>query len=205
LDYGIRKAQRNVNRLTLWLGLAAVSATSIPTAAPAQALPVTEVSNNLPGHEFDFLYGQWSVRNRFLNKRLANSQEWTEFDASDAFHALPGNLGSEETYHTEHWPDYHAIGLHLYDPKLKRWKLYWADNRNEQGTMQTLATGDFAGNVGTFYAPDEFNGKSITVRILWKHLDQNHAHWEQAFSADQGVSWETNWTMDFTLRSRASN
>jgi hypothetical protein len=44
------------------------------------------------------------------------------------------------------------------------------------------------------------NSWSITVRILWKNADQNHAHWEQAFSADHGVSWETNWKMDFTRR-----
>lgn len=189
-----------MNRIALWLGFVAVSAVSsasIPTNTPAQALRVAEVSNILAGHAFDFLYGQWSVRNRLLKKRLANSQEWTEFGASDAFHALSGNFGSEENYRTEHWPDYHAIGLHLYDPKLKRWKLYWADSRNDQGTMQTLATGDFAGNVGTFYAPDQFNGKSITVRILWKRVDQNHARWEQAFSTDGGSSWETNWSMDF--------
>jgi hypothetical protein len=150
-----------------------------------------------PGHEFDFLYGKWIVHNRLLKKRLANSHEWVEFEAADAFHALPGNLGSEENYSSQHWPDYVAIGLHLYDPAKKSWILYWADNRNAMGTMQTLASGKFDGAVGTFYAPDTFDGKPITVRILWKRVDQTHVHWEQAFSSDQGGSWETNWTMDF--------
>jgi hypothetical protein len=181
------------------LGLLALAAVSFAGAAAqlAQVPRSAEGSMSSPGHEFDFLYGQWTVRNRLLKERLAGSQEWTEFDASDEFHALPDNLGSEENYRTEHWRNYHAIGLHLYDPKLMRWKLYWADNRNEQGTMQTLATGAFDGNIGAFYAPDQVNGKSITVRIFWKRVDQNHARWEQAFSTDGGSSWETNWTMDF--------
>jgi hypothetical protein len=150
-----------------------------------------------PGHEFDFLYGKWIVHNRLLKQRLANSHDWVEFEALDAFHALPGNLGSEENYSSQHWPDYVAVGLHLYNPAQKMWKLYWADNRNDMGTMQTLASGKFNGPIGTFYAPDTFDGKPITVRILWKRVDHNHAHWEQAFSADTGSTWETNWTMDF--------
>jgi hypothetical protein len=169
------------------MAVSGVALASAPSSEPNQAPYVAEASNVSPGHEFEFLYGQWKVRNRLLKKRLANSQDWVDFDAVDAFRVLPGNLGSEESYHTEHWPAYFAIGLHLYDPVNKRWTLYWADNRNAPGTMQTLASGPFEGHTGTFYAPDQFNGKPITVRIIWKNIDQNHAHWEQAFSSDRGA------------------
>jgi hypothetical protein len=149
-------------------------------------------------HQFDFLNGAWIVHNRLLAKRLAKSHDWMTFDASDAFHDLSGDLGSEESFRTDHWPNYVAIGLHLFDPIHKRWTLYWADNRNSPGTMQRLASGTFRGGVGTFYAPDTFNDQAILVRILWIRVDQEHARWEQAFSSDSGKSWETNWTMDFS-------
>jgi hypothetical protein len=35
------------------------------------------------------------------------------------------------------------------------------------------------------------------VRFLWTQNDGEGPRWEQAFSADGGVSWETNWIMRF--------
>lgn len=148
--------------------------------------------------DFDFLLGRWRVHNRELRYRLAGSHDWIEFEARDSFHLLPGNLGTEENYRTNHWKHYFAIGLHLYDPVKRRWTLYWADSRNAPGTMQTLAVGKFSNGTGAFYAPDTFDGRPILVRILWKRVNRDHARWEQAFSTDRGRTWETNWTMDFT-------
>ena len=38
----------------------------------------------------------------------------------------------------------------------------------------------------------------MRVRFLWKHDPPRTARWEQAFSADGGATWETNWIMRFT-------
>jgi hypothetical protein len=164
---------------------------SCPEASPAA------ISHSGP-HDFDFLLGHWTVHNRRLVQRLVGSHDWTRFEAKDSFSALPGALGTEEHYSTDFWKGYQALGLHLYDPGHRLWTLYWADNRNAPGTIQTLAKGAFRGDVGVFCAPDTFDGKPITVRILWKHIDPLRVRWEQAFSTDRGASWETNWTMDFT-------
>jgi hypothetical protein len=43
-----------------------------------------------------------------------------------------------------------------------------------------------------FYADDTLNGTPIKVRVTWFSLDDNTAHWEQAFSDDGGNTWETN-------------
>ena len=178
-----------------------VAACAMAAAAVAAEKPGPSPGSSSTAHDFDFLVGDWTVHNRKLAKRLAGSHEWLEFAATDSFHLLPGAMGTEENYRTDYWPHFNAIGLHLYDPDMKRWTLYWADSRNSPGVMQTLASGTFEGNAGTFYAPDTFNGKPITVRIVWKRKDDTHAYWEQAFSTDHGKTWETNWTMDFVRTS----
>jgi len=54
--------------------------------------------------------------------------------------------------------------------------------------------------VGTFYSRETFNGADITVRFIWSHITPDSARWEQAFSADDGKTWEANWIMEFTRR-----
>jgi hypothetical protein len=38
----------------------------------------------------------------------------------------------------------------------------------------------------------------ILVRNVWKSLTPDHCHFEQAFSADGGKTWEVNWIADDT-------
>jgi len=54
--------------------------------------------------------------------------------------------------------------------------------------------GRFKNGVGIFYAEDTLRGKPIKVRFTWSHITATTARWEQAFSADGGKTWETNWT-----------
>jgi len=169
-------------------------------ASPATVTPVigTAAGTHDGSHDFDFLFGKWHVHNRHLQGRLSGSQEWVEFDATDDFQPLPGGIGNEEHYRSDHWKDYVGIGLHFYHAKTQQWSLYWVDNHSEPGVLQPPVSGTFTGTVGTFEGPDTFNGKPITVRFIWKILSKNQVHWEQAFSTDGGQSWETNWTMEFT-------
>ena len=37
----------------------------------------------------------------------------------------------------------------------------------------------------------------MRVRFEWNHASANGAHWQQAFSMDDGATWETNWHMWF--------
>ena len=170
---------------------------SSAVAVPSDAPKATNAAHD-GAQDFAFLDGHWKVHNRRLAKRLAGSHEWIEFDAKDEFNALPGGIGQEEHYRTDFWPDYVGIGLHLYDREHQQWALYWADNRNLPGVLQPPVRGAFVDGVGTFDGDDTFDGKPIKVRFLWKPLSAKAVRWEQAFSPDGGVTWETNWTMDFT-------
>ncbi len=59
-------------------------------------------------------------------------------------------------------------------------------------------TGSFRNGIGTFIAKDTLDGRPILVRFLWLNTQTATPRWEQAMSADDGISWETNWTMDFS-------
>ena len=65
-------------------------------------------------------------------------------------------------------------------------------------TLDVPVVGGFQDHVGTFYADDVLGGQPIRIRFIWTALPSAHPRWEQAFSRDQGETWETNWTMDFT-------
>jgi hypothetical protein len=62
------------------------------------------------------------------------------------------------------------------------------------------AAGDrpFSDGVGMFYDTEQYEGRDITVRYKWSDITATTARWEQAFSLDNGQTWETNWTADFT-------
>jgi hypothetical protein len=51
--------------------------------------------------------------------------------------------------------------------------------------------------VGTFFGADEHDGRPVRVRFRWSQASANTAHWQQAFSIDDGATWETNWHMWF--------
>lgn len=58
--------------------------------------------------------------------------------------------------------------------------------------------GAFKGGVGTFYGDDTLDGQAIKLRFLCTLAAPNVPRWEQAFSNDDGATWETNWEMTFT-------
>src|SRR5258708_15248043 len=58
--------------------------------------------------------------------------------------------------------------------------------------------GRFAEGVGPFYGDHVFETKPVRVRFIWSRDAATRCRWQQAFSADAGRSWETNWIMDFS-------
>lgn len=58
--------------------------------------------------------------------------------------------------------------------------------------------GAFEGDVGTFFGRDTFKRRPITVRFRWNDIHGPRPWWEQAFSTDDGATWEVNWRNYFT-------
>ncbi len=150
--------------------------------------------------DFDFFIGQWHVAHRRLKERLANCKDWVEFDGSCTTQKILGGLGNmDDNFLDLPGGAYCAITLRSYNPEAGKWSIWWLDGRYP-GNLDTPMVGSFEKGVGTFYADDKFNGKPIRIRFLWTLPSPQKPHWEQAFSADSGATWETNWVMDFTRR-----
>ena len=151
-----------------------------------------------PGvRDFDFWIGSWKVRNRRLVERLAGSDEWEEFDAEVVARFLMDGLGNEDEFRTDHDGGFIGMSFRFFDPAEKRWSIYWADSRRS-GVLDPPVFGTFEGDIGIFEGEDLFDGRPILVRFTWSGITTPTPRWEQAFSADGGETWETNWVMDFT-------
>lgn len=151
------------------------------------------------GHrDFDFIAGEWRCRHRKLKARLVGSQEWAEFGGTTSGQTLLGGYANlDDNVLDDPAGSYRAASLRSYDAKTRQWSIWWLDSRFPQGPLEPAVRGGFHDGVGTFYADDTYDGKPIRVRFIWSGITASHAHWEQAFSADGGKTWETNWTMDF--------
>ena len=51
--------------------------------------------------DFDYLIGNWNIRNRTLKAPLAGSDEWKEFDATQEFSLVLLGQGNVDIFHTE--------------------------------------------------------------------------------------------------------
>ncbi|SHH22840.1 DUF1579 domain-containing protein [Massilia sp. CF038] len=146
--------------------------------------------------DFDFFIGTWHIAHRQLRQRLADCDEWLTFEGgciTSALLAGAGNVDDNIIHHPA--GSYRAVTLRSFDPATGNWSIWWLDGRYPT-RMDVPMVGSFDQGKGVFYADDSFEGRPIRVRFLW-HADGDAPRWEQAFSADGGKTWETNWIMDF--------
>jgi hypothetical protein len=146
--------------------------------------------------DFDFLVGKWKMYHRRLNKRLENCKEWTEFESTDSNYKILSGTADMDIYSTTQMPGlegklFEGVTLRLFDPKTSLWSLYWV--ASNVGVLDPPVVGSFENNVGHFFTKDTFNGRNIIVVFRWDVRDKDHPVWSQAFSPDNGKTWEWNW------------
>lgn len=146
--------------------------------------------------DFAFQTGEWRVRHRKLKQRLVGSDEWIMFDGTcKAWEILGGTGNVEDNWLEDPSGAYAAAAVRRIDPKTGIWSIWWVDPRSPG--IEPPVHGTFENGVGTFLGEDVLNEKPINVRFIWSKITDNSAQWEQAFSADRGATWETNWVMTF--------
>jgi len=143
--------------------------------------------------DFDFLLGNHIVHHKKLKSRLTNSNDWFEFDGTHEMHSILQQTGNLETHKLKNFDgtDYEGMAMRLFDPATRLWSIYWADSRS--ASVDVPVVGSFENNIGHFYAKD----KDILLQFKWDATDPYKPVWSQAFSADNGKTWEWNWFMYF--------
>lgn len=152
-------------------------------------------------HDFDFFFGKWKIHNRKLKERLKNCDEWVEFEANHQCEPILNGFGNSEIFRTTFdGKTFEAFGLRLFDPKTRLWTIYWADS--EVVVLDVGQVGSFDGDIAEFYAKDIWEGTPVIVKFHWDKSDLKKLKWSQAFSPDNGKTWEWNWHMTFTRISK---
>jgi hypothetical protein len=173
-------------RFWIWLlgcGLA-FPVMSPRAAAQAQADPAQ--------HDFDFEIGTWKTHLRRLVHPLTGSTTWVEYDGTTVVRKVwDGRANLVELEVTGPAGHIEGASLRLYNPESHQWSLNFANSAG--GTLSQPTIGGFTNGRGEFYDQESLNGRAIFVRFVISGLTPTSCHFEQAFSADGGKTWEVNW------------
>ncbi|HYH07058.1 MAG TPA: NIPSNAP family protein [Thermoanaerobaculia bacterium] len=188
----------NVNKTSLCVLFAWAVVSGTATAAEGVQMPDSSGIIAVHGteHDFDFLAGSWSVRSRRLVRPLSGSREWIEFEGTNVSRPVwNGAANVDEFQANAPAGPLEGMTIRLFDPQSRQWRIYWANGAKAAIDVSPM-TGGFEKGHGEFYGHEVFHEKPIVVRFLWTVHSPDAARWEQAFSADEGQTWETNWTWD---------
>ncbi len=145
--------------------------------------------------DFDFEVGRWKVRHRRLREWLKGATDWEAFEGIALSRKVLGGLGiiDEITNERASGPT-QGMTVRLFDPQAQQWSIYITDNVH--GTLTPPMIGGFQQGRGAFYAHEPIGGQHLLSRFLWMDITPTSYRWEQAFSADGGSTWETNWIQE---------
>jgi len=171
--------------------LAGLGAWPLPAAT-------TDPGRQARARDWAWLTGSWNVRHRRLRERLLDSHDWEAFGGRSAAWPTLGGLGNLDDNLVE-LPagSYRGVSLRAWDAASGTWAIWWLDGR-DPGRIDPPVRGRFQGDTGVFSGNDTLRGQPIVMRFTWRAIHGNEPWWEQAFSADQGRSWEVNWRNWFT-------
>ena len=144
--------------------------------------------------DFDFYEGKWTLHNKKLKTRLNNCTEWEEFESTQEMYRVLNGTGNIDNFlSTINGQPFEGMTVRLFNPKTKLWSIYWADSN--EGKLDPPVVGSFENKVGHFFTKDTFNNKEIIVVFQWDAREEDDPVWRQAFSNDNGKTWEWNWFM----------
>jgi len=182
-----RSAALRGARLALAAALAASLALPAAAAAPARD----------GAKDFDFHLGAWHTHIRRLVHPLSGSQEWAELDGR-MFTRAAWDGAQLETIEAK-GPGgavENSLTFFLYDTAAHQWTVRFADRA--EGVLSTPLIGEFKDGRGEFIDQEPYHGRNILVRAIWSKVTPTTHHFEQAFSDDNGKTWEINFSADLT-------
>ena len=145
-------------------------------------------------HDFDWEWGRWATKVRVLRNPLSGeSPRWADYEGTSVVKPLLGGKANfVELSVAGSTGKIEGGALRLYNPASRQWSLNFANLRN--GLLTAPVFGGFdARGTGTFVGSDMLEGRAILVRFVITKPSPSSARFEQAYSADGGATWETNW------------
>src|ERR1700691_984572 len=148
---------------TVCLALVTLQMPAIAQSAQSQS-PVPTAPRD-GSHEFDFEFGLWKTHLRRLTQPLSGSDKWVEYDGTTKVTPVWGGRANLIELDAD-GPAGHitALNLRLYNPAAHQWSLNFASVRS--GTIGVPTVGEFKNGVGEFYDQEDFDGRSIFVRLI---------------------------------------
>jgi hypothetical protein len=148
-------------------------------------------------NDFDFFEGRWKLHNKKLKSKLNNCTEWIEFESTQEMYKILNGVGNIDNFlATFNGEPFEGMTVRLFNKKTNLWSIYWADSNN--GKLDPPVVGSFENKIGHFFTKDFFDEKNILVVFRWDATDPDNPVWSQAFSDDNGKTWEWNWYMFMT-------
>ena len=150
-------------------------------------------------HDFDFLIGTHIIRQRILKDRLTHSKDWREYEGTSITTALLDGNVNQEIYQliNSNRNSYEGMALRLFNPQTKLWNIYWI--QTDMGTLNDPPeVGYFENKIGFFFSQGMLNEKKIITVFKWDAREESRPIWSQAFSEDNGNTWEWNWYMYYS-------
>lgn len=175
--------------VTVLLAVPALLALTTARQAPAPARAVQPRDGQ---RDFDFEIGRWKTHLRRLTQPMSGSDTWVEYEGTSIVRPVfDGRANLVELDVEGPTGRIQGLSLRLYNPHTRQWSLNYASLRN--GLITAPVTGQFENRRGEFYGEDSLDGRQIFVRFVITPITADSCRFEQAFSADGGKTWETNW------------
>jgi hypothetical protein len=161
-------------------------------AGPPKTRPPETLERRDGQHDFDFEIGTWKTRLSRLLHPLSGSKAWVDYEGTTVVRKVWSGRANLVELEVE-GPSGHIEGLslRLYDPQSRQWSLNFSSSRT--GALSPPVIGEFRNGRGEFYGQESIDGRAVYVRFIISDITPTSAHFEQAFSADGGRTWETNW------------
>ena len=164
--------------------------------APATQAPAAPHDGQ---RDFDWEIGTWDTQLKRLREPLSGKTEWLEYAGTSVVKpVMAGRANLVELDVRGSGGRIVGVSLRLYQPASGQWTLHFASLAN--GLMTEPMHGSFKDGKGSFYGQDTVNGRVVLVRFLILPAGARQWRFEQAYSADGGQRWETNWIAIDTLR-----
>lgn len=172
----------------------------LAVVAPLPAAAQTATATNAPApeaqrdgqHDFDFEIGAWRTRLKRLVDPLSGSKTWVEYEGTTVVRKILGGRANLVELDVQGPAGrIEGLSLRLYDPQARQWSLNFSNIKT--GTLSPPSIGNFSNGRGEFYSKETLDGREILVRFVISNITATSCHFEQAYSADGGKTWEVNW------------